>query len=1473
MKCFLPLSLAAGFLTWFGGIHVHAANPLLKLQPNDHIALIGNALADRMQHDGWFETYLVAKHPRHDLVFRNLAVAGDEIDVRHRSANFGTPDEWLTKVGADVVFAYFGFNESFAGEEGLTEFRSQLDAFIKKTKEQNYSGDGSPQLVLFSPIANERHPDPNFPDPGANNRRIEMYTAAMAEVARENNVPFVDLYHPSRQMYAEAHREGEALTVNGLHLNARGNRQLAEVMYRALLATELPSGDFQALHTAIHDKNEEWHSRYRTVDGFNVYGGRSQLTYESPQGGSEISNYKVMQEEMTQRDVLTANRDKRVWAVAKGNTDYQVDDSNLPPVTEVQSNKLGPNPDGSFPFLSGEEAMEKMTVHDGMEINLYADEGEFPHLRNPVQMAWDTQGRLWVAVWPNYPERRPTSQYGDKLLIFEDTDGDGHADKSITFLDDLNAPTGFQFYKDGVLVVQAPDLWFVRDTDGDDRADSIQRILMGLDSADSHHTANALALDPGGAVYLSDGVFHRTQVERANGPLRNNDGAIYRFEPGTGRFSTYVAYGFANPHGRVFDRWHNDIITDATGNANYFGAAFSGHIDYPQKHTGMNQFWDRPSRPCAGTGLLSSQHFPEEFQGNFLNCNVISFQAIFRVNVTEEGSGITGETVQPLVHSEDPNFRPVDVSVGSDGAVYFLDWHNPIIGHMQHHLRDPNRDKAHGRIYRITYKDRPLVEPAKIDGQPIPHLLDLLKDPDNHVRERAKIELGERETDRVLDEVERWMNNLDKNHPSYEHHLMETLWVHQWHHRVNPDLLKRMLQSPEHRARAAAARVLCYWRDRVPNSLGKFARLANDPHPRVRLEAVRAASFYDSAEAVNVALQILKHPTDYYLDYTLKETMRQLDSVWRNALQQGEPIAVDNAAGIDYLLDSIPTAQLHKLPRTEGVLQAILTRDGISDADRAVALAELAQKRNTGRASLLLSLLEGKPGKDPSAAGNLARQLPWLPAEELKPRLQQLDTLTGNRSPATVRPAAWAAKAVADGSFEGVWSAASSDPATLSELLNGIPLLLDPVFRAKAYDRVQAVLTDLPAGWKKEDNQAQGRFVRIELPRRGTLTLAEVEVISGGSNIAPKGKATQSSTAHGGHAERAIDGGTGGSYGSDTQTHTKENSRNPWWELDLGREYSIESVRIWNRTDGTLGDRLEGYTLTVLDSSRREVFRKQDNPAPQPKIELAVGSDPVGNLRRAAIAAIVSMGTQSEKTFGTLADLIQNGIEIPAAARGIRTLPRDQWPSEAGGTTAKALVDWARSIPVASRTSQQYVETVQTAEELAGLLPTHQASSLRRQLSNLRVAVFVIRTVREQMRYDTPRLVVEAGKPFEIILVNDDFMPHNLVVTQPGGRSKIGPMADTMKPDELDSQGRAFIPDSDLILAATQLLEPGMETRLQMTAPKKEGNYDYVCTFPGHWTLMWGDLIVTKDVESYLKEHPVAKNQPAQTTHKHTPFE
>src|SRR6476646_7862560 len=183
-----------------------AAEPF-DLKPGEHVAVIGNTLADRMQHDAWLDAYLSTRFPKHDLVIRHLGFSGDEVggytaspdfNKRLRSANFGSVDQWLNRAEADVVFAFFGYNESFAGEPGLDKFKADLASFIKHTTGQKYNGKSNARVVLFSPVAHENLKDPNLPDGTANNKRLELYTAAMAEVAKAHNVPFVNLFHPTR---------------------------------------------------------------------------------------------------------------------------------------------------------------------------------------------------------------------------------------------------------------------------------------------------------------------------------------------------------------------------------------------------------------------------------------------------------------------------------------------------------------------------------------------------------------------------------------------------------------------------------------------------------------------------------------------------------------------------------------------------------------------------------------------------------------------------------------------------------------------------------------------------------------------------------------------------------------------------------------------------------------------------------------------------------------------------------------------------------------------------------------------------------------------------------------------------------------------------------------------------------------------------------------------------------------------------
>ncbi len=940
----------------------------VEFKPGDSIAILGSGVADRSQHYGWLEAMLVAANADKDLSFRNLAFSGDEINTWHRVGDkpedFGTRDQWLAKVKADVVFAFYGYNESFDGYAGIEQFKTNLAKFIDDIKKQNFSGKGSPRIVLFSPVALEKLPDPSLPPVDEKNTNLQNYTAAMNEVvAAAKDVTFVNLFEPVQKSWGK-----EPFTLNGLYQNAAGDKAIAAAAFKALTGKDAPEVS-DKLRQAVVSKNWEWHQRYRTVDGYNVYSGRSGLAYANNIGGFKqnernpekpyVSNFQVMAQEMAQRDVKTANREKRVWAIAKGG-DLEVKDDNLPPVEVVGSNMPDPKSgaafnkvpmtgmtftaDGLIEIPDAAARINDIQLEKGLKLTLFADEKRFPELVNPVAMQWDTKGRLWVSAWLNYPERTPTSKKGDSLLIFEDTNGDGVADKMTEFVDDLNCPTGFQIYKDGAIVMQSPSLIYVSDTDGDGKADKRERILTGLCAADSHHETCYLSYDNGGAIYPSDGVFHRTQVETLYGPVRNTNGAIYRFDLNRQKLERFTTDACVNPHGKIWDRWGNAYFTDATGNVNTFAEASSSYL--PLEGGGsakMKEFWKRPARPSPGNMIIASRHFPDDWQNNFLNTNVISFQGIWRVPLVQDGAGMMGPSETEMVKADPavyPTFRPSCISVGLDGAMYFCDWSNATIGHMQHHLRDPNRDHLHGRIYKLTYEGRDLLKPKKIHGESIPALLDLLKEWEDITRQLAKVELAKHDRKEVAAAAKTWAANLDKSDKEYEHHRLEALWTHQWVDVVDVDLLKEVLKSPDARARAAATRVLCYWKDNVPEALDLLKVSVNDPDMRVRMQAVRALSFYQPTEqaqrALEIAYDVLKQPTDYYIDHVFSECRKGLQSVLKSKILPQDPGAL-----AEFIAKSTD-ADLKGLPDLEPVLIEKLTRPKLAMDVRMKALEELS---------------------------------------------------------------------------------------------------------------------------------------------------------------------------------------------------------------------------------------------------------------------------------------------------------------------------------------------------------------------------------------------------------------------------------------------------------------------------------------------------------------------------------------------------
>jgi putative heme-binding domain-containing protein len=1444
---FLPAAALLATLAWGA-----QDAPTLKLEKGDHISIIGNTTADRMQHAGWLETFLQSRFPRHELVIRNLGFSADELTIRLRSANFGSPDQWLAKNQTDVVFAFFGYNESFAGEAGLPKFKTDLESFIKSTLGQKYNGKSAPRLVLFSPLAHENLKDPNLPDGAQNNKRLELYSQVMAEVAKAANVTFVDLFHPAAKLYAEASRP---LTINGIHLNDEGDKKVASAIDRALFSEAAPareSAQLEKIRQAVLDKNFHWFNRYRTTDGFSVFGGRADLKFTNGQ-----TNRVVAQRELEVLDEMTANRDPKIWAAARGK-DYKVDDSNTQPFIAVPTNKPGAGPDGAHVFLGGEEAIAKMTVAPGMKINLFASEEKFPELVSTQQMQFDTKGRLWCTAWPSYTHWKPKDEMNDKLLIFEDTDGDGKADKCTVFADHLHNPTGFEFWNGGVIVAMAPDILFLKDTDGDDKADVRERIISGMDSADTHHTSNSFVLDPGGAMYWQEGTFHHTQVETPYGaPQRCANAGVFRYEPRTQKFEVYVSFGFANPHGHAFDRWGQDFVTDGTGADTYDALTFSGHLDFPRKHGRPPKPYQQRTRPCPGTEFLTSRHFPEENQGNFLVANVIGFQGILQYRWAEKGSGSQGTETTPIVSSTDPNFRPSDLKIGPDGAIYFTDWQNPIIGHMQHNLRDPSRDHAHGRIYRVTCPGRPLLQPLKIAGEPVVRLLDLLKEPEDRVRQRVRIELSGRKTEEVIPAARKWMAGLDKEDKDYEHHMLEALWLHQSHNVVYEDLLKRELRCAEPHARAAATRVLRYWRDRVPGVLDLLAVQANDEHPRVRLEAVIACSYFEDPKAAMVALECLKRPHDESIDFGLKETMTQLDSYWKAAVREGRlNVSADNPAAAEFLLSNVTTAELLKLPKTAAVQLAILTRMGVPADARREALSALAKEMGVDEINLLLDVitrLESGLHRG-HVSSDLARLLIDRPADTLFRAGDRIMTLASSGPYPEARQIGYAAWVTFLGTADAPYGSAEKTEQGLRDFLAAIPLIGKAELRGALYPKIKPLAFEIPAHLKKPGEDAPsapGRGLAVDYYEQRTPNVA-IETVS-------KLKPTSSGTAGSISVDLPIVKAHGAQFilrFSGTLMVPKEGSYTFFTGSDDGSRLYVDGKMVVNN-DGLHGMEEKSGKVQLPPGAHALVVTYFNNGGGE-GLQVAwqgpgfakqtLGASALGGeadtIQDAAIRTLPSISGHEKEAFADLASLIlEKGKVRTSVFQAVLQIDRKQWAADKALPLVNAILGYASALPAEQRTTPSALDALRLGEDLAGLLPKEDGEHARAMLKNLGVSIIVIRPIRDQMLFDRRQFSVEAGKSVEIVFDNVDIMPHNFVITAPGSMIEVGQMAEKMGPP---GEVKSYIPDTPKVLFSTKLLLPGQYAKLQFTAPAKAGSYPYVCTFPGHYLIMNGVMNVVE---------------------------
>ena len=536
--------------------------------------------------------------------------------------------------------------------------------------------------------------------------------------------------------------------------------------------------------------------------------------------------------------------------------------------------------------ITPESEMATFEMGEGFEVNLFADESD--SVANPIAIRFDPRGRLWVLCTWAYPQLEPDDVPDDKLLILEDTDNDGRADKTTIFADKLDMPTGFALGHGGVYLGEGTELVHLKDTDGDDRADTREVVFTGFGTGDTHQNINSFAWSPGGELMFCQGLHTFSRVETPWGIERLDEYGFWRLRPRRRELDAFYGGSGANPWGIAFDRWGAPLIKSGSG-------AMVSEMLSNMVHSGR---WQRPddigSTPIKSMIITyaDSPHLPEEMREDLLIAGYYG-HLINRMQITPDGSGHRAVNRDPVLQSEHRGFRPVDIQIGPDGAIYISDWYNPIIGHYQASFRHPDRDKDHGRIWRVTAKNRPLAKIPDFMAMDAAALCRQLASPVRFHRDQAKRLLSDLEAAEVTAALEAWIASLDASDPEYEHHLYEALGVYEDHEVVKPELLKQLLASENHKLRSYAVRVVGRWHDRLENPLAILQVAIADSHPRVRLETIVAASNIPEAEAMGIAARALDRQMDRFQKHALGECTAVLAPHWIAALESGEPVFAD----------------------------------------------------------------------------------------------------------------------------------------------------------------------------------------------------------------------------------------------------------------------------------------------------------------------------------------------------------------------------------------------------------------------------------------------------------------------------------------------------------------------------------------------------------------------------------------------------
>lgn len=860
----------------------------LRFADGDRVVMIGDGLIEQEQYFGWIETMITTADPLDHVTFRNLGWNGDtpagdsRFGLSLLQAGNEPADEGWKQLQKQIdltkpTVAMIGYGMADALEyaaaskrpgatitldQATDQFTSELERLANRVRETSPDC----RLLFLSPIS-------PVGDSVLSRDVVDRFTEAIQTVSKKTDGYTIDL----RDSATDPNQRKDAV-----HLNEAGYKAIANDIARSLGMTHQDWNNepsVAALRQVILEKNRLWFHRSRPANMAYVFGFRK---HEQGQNAVEIPQF----------DPLIEAEEKKIAALRSlKTTEPKADTRHL----KSKYAEFTPQP------------LPEFVVGDDLEVTLWA---ENPMLNKPIHMNFDPQGRLWVVSSEAYPMIEVGQALPDKVLILEDSNNDGTADKSTIFADQLLIPTGIAPSGNGVYVAQSTDLLYLEDTDGDGTADRRQRVLSGFGTEDTHHNLHTLNFGPDGRLYMNQSVYTRTDAETPFGVTRLKAGGGLRFDPRNGRMDIFFR-GLWNPWGHQFDQHGNSFMTDGAG---FEGIAyvFPGATFRPTP--GARQLLQLISpggypKFCGGE-IVEGESFPKDWQGSFVTCD---FRAnrVTRFSLSESESGFVTTQESDLLRTNASTFRPIDVKQGPDGALYVADWSNPIINHGEVDFRDPRRDRWHGRIWRITSKSHSTRQPINLRDQTTDTLVANLFGNDRYLREQSRRVLIEQaeQTAGKLDAI--W--DLAKTPRQQVDVVRLTAAIGH----PNIDRLKAVLTGEDTDARAAATRLLGDWADpsnpavsvEGGQAIEWLKSLIVDTDARVRLESICALEKVGTLEAIKLSLHALNRPTDRFISHALFNNVDANTDRLIADLNQQQNQADYGQAQLEFVLTSVPAAK------------------------------------------------------------------------------------------------------------------------------------------------------------------------------------------------------------------------------------------------------------------------------------------------------------------------------------------------------------------------------------------------------------------------------------------------------------------------------------------------------------------------------------------------------------------------------------